>query len=41
MDMDEIWKECRSLPGYKVSNLGRVKGPKGIENYVDRTNAVI
>jgi hypothetical protein len=28
--MDEIWKTLDKYPGYEVSSLGRVKGPKGI-----------
>ena len=28
--MNEIWKPCVGLENYEISNLGRVKGPKGI-----------
>lgn len=28
--MIEIWKPCKGLENYEVSNLGRIKGPKGI-----------
>ena len=28
--MEEIWKDIPGYPGYKASNLGRIKGPRNI-----------
>ena len=28
--MEEIWKDIPEYPGYKASNLGRIKGPRNI-----------
>lgn len=32
---EEVWWPCSLRPDYQVSNLGRIKGPRGIRNLSD------